>query len=129
MANTAVIGTRVKIDTSANGNTLVLGDVSDSVVGTYTLHFANDNAFSGTLIVQARARGKDAATDAVAFVPINYLSVYVNGGVGTQAYVSTTLTTNSLILVPASGFTIGIAVTCASGSCTLYIQRIEGSAA
>lgn len=129
MANTNVIGGKYKVTTADNGNTLVLGDASDSVVGTYLLHFVNDNTFTGTLIVSGRARGKDAGMDAIAFVPLSYLGGFVNAAVGTQAYASTTLTTTSLVWVPATGITVGLVVTCTAGSGTLYVQRLDGASA
>lgn len=62
--------------------------------------------------------------------PIVYRSLYVNGAVGTGAYVSTAITTDSIIFIPGCGMTPILNVTAfTSGTLVAYITPIIGSAA
>lgn len=67
----------------------------------------------GSFAVQGRAAGQGGT-----FVPIPYKSRYVNGAVGTEAFVTTALTGNSLIEVNTTGIEVRLAYTHTSGSTT-----------
>lgn len=107
----------------------ILGDASDGIVGTFSIHLANLNAFTGTVTVKARSRMPQADTDAVVFQPIPYLSLYLNGAIGDMTYHTAPITGESIILVPATGLQIGLDCTVTSGLGRIYWCPMEGAAA
>lgn len=100
-----------------------LGDSGSGLVGVKVIQFVS-SSFSGTITVQARSKGQAAGT--VTAVPIPYKSRYVNGAVGTEAYVTTGITGNSIIEVNAAGLDIVLSTAFASGSMTVYISDAIG---
>lgn len=128
MAQLKVNNTRkFKID---GQNTYILGDASDRVVGTVSVQIVNGGAFVGSITVKARNRSEEADDDGVAFVPTVFEKLYLNGAVGDGTLASTAITTDSLILVPASGLQISLDVTAyTSGNLTVYVTPLEGAAA
>jgi len=127
---TFTVGKKILISGAHTNDTYVLGDaVADTFVGTWGLMFLKGTLVSPSLVVQARLRGAEVAADAVDYLPINYLNVYLNGSTGDNTYVSTALTDDSLILIPASGFSISIDLTATSGDGTLYAFPVVGAAA
>lgn len=129
MATTTASGPVYTITTADNGNTLDLGTSEEARVGLVALHIVPDATFvtdAGSLTIVGRAAGWRAAADALAFVPIPYRSLYLNGAVidGTLQHMA--ITDQSLILVPAGGVDVGVSVTCTGGTCKVYIQRVAG---
>jgi hypothetical protein len=111
------------------GNTYILGEATNGMVGTWAVQFIKGTLATSQLTVQARVRGPEATADGITLQPINYLKVYVNGSVGDQTYGSATLTDNSLILIPASGLVVAIDVSSGTGLGTLYSYPLDGAAA
>lgn len=68
-------------------------------------------ALVGSFVVMARLTGSGHA-----FKPIPYRSRYLNGAVGTDAYVTTAITGDSIIEVNAAGLDIQLAYAHTSGS-------------
>lgn len=117
------------IDTTLNSGTLEFGNASAAgVASTWAFHIVNDNTFSGTIIVKGRSDSLEAGVDNIGYVAVNYVSIYLNGAVSDQTYKNTTITTTSLILVPSTGQSIAFAITCASGSCSVYARPVVGAA-
>jgi hypothetical protein len=105
----------------------ILGDVDESFAATFELMLVS-NSFSGSITVQAYSKAKAADDDGVTPVPISYVGSYVNGSVGTDAFVSTAITGTSEILVPATGRRIVLDCTAyTSGSMTVYAVPIIGA--
>lgn len=130
MANIQCPGHSLILDGKPNGaNTYVLADVSDGYVGTMAISFWNKAAFSGTLTVQCRTRQTQAVTDGAPFQACNYVKIFVNGLLSDQTYGGVVITTDSHILVPASGMQIALLVTYVSGDGRLYWTPATGSAA
>lgn len=117
---------RYKITTVDNGNYKILGNVSDSTGGAWRVQFAPDASFVGSLLVTARASGDDAVSDAVGFGTIAYRRVQLGGLASDYTLVTTTLTTDAIILVPANGLSVAIAVTCTAGFGYLYTIPLLG---
>lgn len=112
------------------GSRYILGDASSAVVGTFGIQVVNDGAFVGTITVKARSRSPEAQAANAPWNATVYEKLYLNGAVGDGTLVSTGITTDSNILVPASGFEIALEVTAyTSGSCTAYVVPLEGAAA
>jgi hypothetical protein len=86
------------------------------------------SGLSITVSGQSHAIEVAGATDVIK--PIVYRSIYVNGAVGTGAYVTTAITTDSIIFIPSCGMTPVLNVTAfTSGTLIAYITPIVGSAA
>jgi hypothetical protein len=111
------------------GNTYILGSPDALTGGALTLQLVNDNTLSASIVVSGRSLQGDALTDDVAFVPIVYKKLYLNGSVGDGSLASTAITTNSLIEIPASGMQIALVVTYTSGSASGYVMPTTGGAA
>jgi hypothetical protein len=109
--------------TIASATNTELGDAGTGGEVRKVIHLIS-SSFVGTITVKARAAGSPAAT---AYVPIPYKSRYVNGAVGTEAFVTTGLTGTSLIEVNATGLDISLDTTAAftSGSMLAYINDIR----
>lgn len=111
-------------------NTYLLGDASQIVVGTFSVQIVNTGAFVGTITVKARNRSPEAQADNIVFNPTVYEKLFLNGAVGDGTLVSTGITTDSTILIPASGLEIALDVTAyTSGSLTVYFTPLQGAAA
>ncbi len=64
-----------------------------------------------------------------AFLAIEYRGGNVNGTAANWGYVSTALTTNSLIFIPAGGMEVALVVTFTSGAATIRVTPVLGSCA
>jgi len=109
-------------------NTYELGDASGGVVGTFAVHIVA-NGFTGSITVKARSRVAEAQSDGITFQPIPYEKLYLNGAVGDGSLVSTAITGNSIILIPASGLEVALDATVTAGSVDVYVMPLEGAAA
>lgn len=110
-------------------DTFRLGDASSGVVGTFGVHLVSDS-FNGVIKVKARSRLNEAQEDGVTFQQIPYEKLFLNGAVGDGSLVSTDITGDSVILVPASGLEIALDCTAyTSGSMDVYVVPLEGAAA
>jgi hypothetical protein len=78
------------------------------------------SSFSGTITVKGRRSGSSATP-----VPIPYKSRYVNGAVGTEAYVTTAITNTSTIEVNASGLDIILDTTAAYTSGSMAVDYVD----
>ena len=104
-----------------------LGNASDTFVGMYGIQFVS-NSFSGSISVKARLGSPYAGS--VAPVAILYVGRYVNGAIGTDGLVSTAITTDSLILVPATAQMIVLSCSSyTSGSMSVYKMPVIGAIA
>ena len=107
----------------------ILGDASDGIVGTFSIHLANLATFAGSVTIKARSRMTQADADNVVFQPIPYLSLYLNGAIGDMTYHTAPITGESIVLVPATGLQIGLDCTVTSGLARIYWCPMEGAAA
>jgi hypothetical protein len=110
-------------------NAYYLGNAGQTFVSTWAVMIVNDASFVGSISVKSRIQGKEAADASVAPVPVVYVARYLNGSVGTDALVSTAITTTTLMIVPATGQNIVLDCTSyTSGSCSVYAFPYEGAA-
>lgn len=138
MANTYVKARKFKIAASAvPGNeqytgtqTFVLGNAGDEVVGMIAVHILDTGSLSANIVVKSRSGLRIAGFggDDIAFAAVPYVSHHLNGVAGTGAYVSTTITTTSMLLIPATGEEIALDVTYTSGTATVYWGPYQGAA-
>lgn len=138
MANTFINKKRFKIaaaavpgaDTYTAVQTFVLGSASDEFVGTIAVHIVDTGSFTGSISVKARSAHREANADAVGFAAIPYVKQHLNGSAADETYVSTAITTTSIILIPATGLEIALDLTSyTSGTATIYWQALQGAAA
>lgn len=137
MANTYVSGSKFNLTAVSN---YVLGAAGPNaeMVTTWAIHIVSNTA-TGSITVSARSAHPQAtnkaanmgvAGDDIAFQPVPYKSMTLNGAVGTGALVSTAITGNSIIHVPASGLQISLNVTALSaGTFSVYALPCIGAAA
>lgn len=86
------------------------------------IHLVGASPVGLSLTVKARIAGTTQTP-----VPIAYRRRYLNGAVGDETYVSTAITTDSLIEVNAAGVDVVLDVTAlTSGSVTAYVAWITG---
>lgn len=108
-------------------DTFVLGDGSENNVGVFVLDIVPNGGATGTITVQGRASNiGGVSTTTPAFVAIPYQSLHVNGSVGTGAFVTTAITSRTLILVPASGISVALSMASVSGTWTVYARPLNG---
>ncbi len=129
MANVVVTGGKFSLSTANGTNAYVLGDGSGAFGSAIAVQVVDTGALSASISVTARSRVRAAADDAVAFVAIPYKKLWLNGVAGDNTYVSTAITTHSLIVIPASGLSIALNVTFTSGTATIYWTPVESGAA
>lgn len=136
MANTFVKARKFKIAATAaagseqytGSQNFVLGGASDQFVGMIAIHIVDTGSLSASIVVKSRTAHSARETDTVPFLSVPYVSHNVNGTVGTGAYVSTAITTNSMLLVPATGEEISLDMTYVSGTATVYWAPVQGAA-
>jgi hypothetical protein len=105
--------------------TYTYGDPGRGGASGWMFHIVSNGA-TGSITVSGRARGAQAETDQVAMSPIPYRSAFLNNAVGTNAFVNTAITNTSIIWVPATGLSIGLAVTALTvGTFTVYATPID----
>jgi|SRR5262252_2087604 len=107
----------------------ILGDASDGIVGTFSVHLYNMSGLGASAVVKARSRLEQAYSDNAPFLPIPYLALYLNGAVGAVTYQVAPLTADSIILIPATGLQIMLDVTYTGGTGRIYWCPCEGAAA
>jgi hypothetical protein len=120
--------------TQANG-LFMLGnaDPENSQVGSYCIDFRMSPDWVGTIGVLGRNAAHKAGVDDIALIgPWPFRAFYLNG-VGYDGSmvsgVAALVTSTSSILVPASGYTIGLGVSCTAGFCTMYYLPLLGQSA
>lgn len=114
MATIQPVGNSFKIDGT---NVYVLGDGAKYKVSTKVIQLVS-SAFSGSIAVKGRVTG--TANTPVA---IPYRKRYLNGAVGDDTFVSTAITTDSLIEVNADGIDVILDVTYTSG--TMAVRSVD----
>lgn len=97
--------------------------------GGVIVHIVNDGTFVGTITVKAQANAIDQLNGTDSLLAIPYRSLNVNATAGTGAYVSTAITTTSLIFIPAGGLTPVLDVAWTSGTASVYVTPVLGSCA
>jgi|SRR5215510_7863344 len=107
----------------------IIGDASDGLVGTFSVHLVNVSGLAASIVVKARTRIPQANDDNVAFQPIPYLKLFLNGVVANSTFDTVPLTTDSIILIPATGLEIALDVTFTSGQGRIYWSPLKGAAA
>jgi len=125
------VGRVFDLSTKPNEGTglYTIGDASDGLVGTFSVHLVNRGALSVSAIVKARSRIPQAAIDDVTFRPIPYLKLFLNGAVADMTYDVAPITTDSIILIPATGLEIALDITYTSGTGRIYWSPMKGAAA
>jgi hypothetical protein len=131
MADVKVTGGKLLLKTANGSANYVLGDASPAgeTGSAMMVSVFDTGSLSVSIVVKARARGRYADADAVTWLGIPYKKLYLNGAVADNSYVSTAITGNSLIVIPASGLSISLEVTFTSGTGTIYWTPITQGAA
>lgn len=131
MALVKAPGTQFSIGLGGLGtNTYVLGDGSDGVVSTFAVQIHESTNGTCSFTVQGRSRVVPTGQTAPPFEPIPYLPLHLNGAVGTYGTGSSVaLTTDSVILIPATGLEIALDVTYTDGQFDVYVTPMVGAAA
>lgn len=111
------------------GNT----DPDNISVGSWSIHFVMSNDWVGSIGLLGRNAVHKAGVDDVPMVgPWPFRAFYLNNAPTDGSMVSgsaAVVTGTSTILVPASGYTIGMVVACTAGSCTMYYLPLMGQSA
>lgn len=135
MALRAAMGQQFTIAGGTNGtDTYVIGDASQSDVGTLCVQIYKRSAGTVSIVVQGRSRLAGTLTaagvSAPPFEPIPYLPLHLNGAVASYATGSSVaITDDSIILIPATGLEIALDVTYTSGAHDIYVTKLNGAAA
>jgi len=132
MANLQAISRTIPLSTipGQGTNLYIIGDASDGIVGTFCVHLFNSGGLGVSVVVKARSRLEQAYIDNAPFLPIPYLGLNVNGAVGDATTHGTApLTTDSIILIPATGLQIALDVTYTAGTGKIYWVPTVGAAA
>lgn len=135
MALKAMTGQVFTLDGVTNDtDTYVIGDASDGNVGTLCVQVYERVAGTCSIAVQGRSRIAGTLTaagaDAPPFEPIPFLPLHLNGSVGTYATGSSAaITTDSIILIPATGLQVALDVTFTDGEFDVYVTKLNGAAA
>ena len=109
--------------------TCIIGDASDGLVGTFSVHVRNISGLAATITVKARSRVEQASNDDAPFLPVPYLKLNLNGAVALAVYDSAPITGDSIILIPATGLQIALDVVYSGGTGRIYWSPMEGAAA
>jgi len=111
------------------GNT----DPENAHVGAYAIDFRMSSDWVGQIGVVGRNGVHKAGVDDIALLgPWPFRAFYLNNAGYDGSMLSGTnavITATSSILVPASGVTVGLAVQCTQGSCTMYYLPLLGQSA
>lgn len=111
-----------------DNNILDLGNSGTwDAVGAVVVQFSPDNGFVGSFAVVGRARYQPELSPTVAFMPVPYVAVNVNGAAVLRTLTTDTITGPGIIEIPANGLSAGLAVLCSAGSCRLSIVRLSGT--
>jgi hypothetical protein len=118
MANVLISGLSFPID---GANAYIIGGQKQGQA-TLLLIDLRSTAFSGSITVKARAAGSANTPVAIA-----YRKRYLNGAVGDETFVSTAITTDSIIEVNAAGVDVVLDCTSfVSGLATATVRNITG---
>ena len=119
-----VSGQRFTITSANQGGTAVFGNVSDqNPFGTWTFQFMPDESFVGTVAIMGRAARFPTTDTSLAFVPIPYRRVTIANVASDYTLVSAQLVgTPDIIMVPANGLAIGLAMTCSAGTMLVHAR-------
>lgn len=120
-------GREYRVKTADNGKFLFLGNASDGRTGTFFVQFVPDASFAGSFGVVARAYGKPASDNGVAFISVPYRRVNLAGVASDRALVSAVLTDSFMIEVPSTGVVLALLCECTAGFGTLYSWPCNGS--
>jgi hypothetical protein len=105
---------------TAGTNTIVIGNAASYDVGAIAIQIVNTSSLSTSLVIKARCQTPEASAAVAPFLATVYRKLWLNGAAGDGSLVSTAITTDSLIIVPAAGLQIAIDQTYTSGSGFLY---------
>ena len=120
------LSSKFALKDGGSNNTYVVGTGDETSASWITLDIRSVSG-TGTLTIVARSSSKYADDDTLAFLPVMYRPMNLNGVAAAGALVVTGITTDSLVMVPASGQTIAILSTGATtGSFNVYVTPTAG---
>lgn len=116
------------------GQTLTVNNTQvNSGVNNYTMGSGSSDDIVGRYVVDLRGSGVSmtvtgrARETANPFLAIPYIARYLNGAVGTDAVVSTAITSDSIISIISDGLEIGLNFTSVgAGSMTVDVRPCSG---
>lgn len=117
-------GTAFKV---AAANFYLLSSGDDGLAGGWLVQIHNNDTWVGTIKVKAQALAalRAASTE---FEQISYRKGNLDGTAADWSYVTTDITTDSLIFIPNTGMAVGLEVTRDSGSFLVYSTPVIGAA-
>lgn len=108
----------------------VLGNSNDEADnGGYLVQIIDDSSLSASIVVKAQSWQARVLAQTDAFLATEYRGGNINGTAAAWAYVSTALTTNSLIFIPAGGQEVALDVDWTSGTGHVLCMPVLGSCA
>jgi hypothetical protein len=111
-------------------DTYVIGDADQGLVGTFAIQIYERVAGTCSFTVQARSRLISTTATTPPFMAIPYLPLHLNGSAGTYGTGSSAaITTDSLVLVPATGAEIALLVDYTDGEFDVFVTKLDGAAA
>jgi hypothetical protein len=113
-------------------DTYIIGDTSDSWVGTFHVHIVERVAGTCTFTVQGRSRAvADGLAATPAFLPINVLPLNTNSVAAASypTYAATAISDTGMFLIPATGMQVALLVDWTDGEWDVYVTRFDGAAA
>lgn len=126
MALIKLQGPKFSLKDGGSSNTYIIGSGDETSASWITLDIRSVSA-TGNITVVGRSAAKYADDDALAFLPIMYKPANINGVAAAGSPVATAITTDSIIVVPASGQTIALlAGGVTTGSWTIYVTPTAG---
>ena len=123
-------GREYRVSAADNGKFLFLGNASDGRTGTMFVQFVPEASFVGSFAVTARAHGKPASDNGVAFVDYPFRRVVIANVASDRAMTTNTVTPLSdgfIIEVPSNGVALALLCDCSAGVGTLYSWPLNGS--
>lgn len=126
MATVRNVGPNFTINAS---NVYVIGDASDEQQnGGFLVQIVDDSSYSGTVTVEGQSWVARLQGLADNFVGIPYRKLYLNGSAGDGSFVTTGITTNSVVFIPACGMEIALSVAYTSGAAHALVIPVLGAA-
>lgn len=126
------IGPTWTLTQASDGLTFLLGGTPDQFqAGGLSLDVVPDDSFVGSVTILGMGGSKDESDANVTPMPYPFRAHYLNGAPSdlSMQVGSTTITSLSSLLIPASGKQVAIQVACSQGSAVLYAQAVAGPTA
>lgn len=102
---------------------------SNSTPGVFTLQFSPDTDYNGSIVVHGVMMGPASDSAGIAYMPIPYRQISINNVASDYSLSSATITTPSIIQVPANALSVALLSNGTIGTCTVCSWDINGTGA